>query len=80
MVNTPYEVRIAPAAKEQLLQLSSKQQKQILNLCTTLRINPRPAGAKRLEGMTGLYVEMMQQVRIIYKIDEQEILILLIKN
>jgi mRNA-degrading endonuclease RelE of RelBE toxin-antitoxin system len=44
-----------------------------------LAINPRPPGVKKIEGMTGLYSEDVDHLRLIYKVEEQEVLLLLIK-
>lgn len=76
---TPYHVKVAPAACRQIEALSVKNQKLIFKVAETLAINPRPLGAKKIEGMTGLYAEEVQHLRLIYKIEDQEILILLVK-
>lgn len=78
-MTTPYSIKIAPAAHRQILALSLKYQKTILKLVEALAINPRPPGAKKIEGMTGLYSEDVNHLRLIYKVEEQEILVLLIK-
>jgi len=78
-VTTPYHVRIAPAAQTQIKELPSKHQKMLIKLAEALAVNPRPPGAKKIEGMTGLYSEAINTHRLIYKIEDQEVLILLIK-
>lgn len=78
-MTTPYDVKIAPAAVRQIKSLQPKHKKMILKLADALSINPRPPGANKVEGMTGLYSEVVNHLRIIYKIEDQEILILLIK-
>lgn len=78
-MTTPYDIKIAPAAHRQILALSTKYQKTIIKLIEALAINPRPPGASKIEGMTGLYSEDVQHMRLIYKIEEQEVLLLLIK-
>jgi mRNA interferase RelE/StbE len=79
VTNTPYHVRIAPAAQRQILALSSKNQKTIIKLIEALAINPRPPGVNKIDGMTGLYSEDINHQRLIYKVEEQEVLLLLIK-
>lgn len=79
MTTTPYDIKIAPAARDQLLALSSKNQKIIVKLIEALAVNPRPPGASKIEGMTGLYVEEIDHLRLIYKVEEQEVLVLLVK-
>lgn len=78
-MTTPYHVKIAPAAQKQIRALSSKQQKPIITLVEALAINPRPPGSEKIEGMTGLYAEHIDHLRLIYKIEDQEILLLLVK-
>ncbi len=59
--------------------MPSKQQQTVIKLIEALAINPRPPGVKRVEGMVGLYSEDVSHMRLIYKVEEQEILILLVK-
>jgi mRNA interferase RelE/StbE len=65
--------------RRQIKRLPAKQQKIIVKLAEALAINPRPPGAEKIGGMTGLYSEAVNSHRLIYKIEDQEILILLIK-
>jgi mRNA interferase RelE/StbE len=78
-VTTPYHIKIAPSAQRQIYSLSSKYQKTILKLIEALAINPRPPGVKKIDGMTGLYSEDVNHLRLIYKVEEQEVLLLLLK-
>ena len=78
-MTTPYHIRIAPMAKRQIKNLPSKHQKIIIKLAEALAINPRPPGAKKVDGMTGLYSEAVNAHRLVYKIEDQDILILLVK-
>jgi mRNA-degrading endonuclease RelE of RelBE toxin-antitoxin system len=78
-VSSPYHIKIAPAAHRQFLALPVKTRKNIFKLVEGLRINPRPPTAKKIDGMTGLYCDLVDHVRLIYKIDDQEILLLLVK-
>ena len=77
---TPYHIKIAPIAVEQIKKLSAKQQKVVIKLAEALSINPRPPGANKIHGMTGLYSETAYPLRLVYKIDDQEILLLLVKT
>jgi mRNA interferase RelE/StbE len=78
-VTKPYHVLIAPTAQRQIKSLASKHQKLILKFAEALAVNPRPPGFKKVEGMTGLYTEAVSPHRLVYKIEDQEILILLVK-
>jgi mRNA interferase RelE/StbE len=78
-MTTPYHIRIAPKARRQVKDLPQKDQKNMIKAIESLAINPRPQGAKKIEGLTGLYSEMVGAHRVIYKIEDQEVLILLMK-
>lgn len=78
-MTTPYHIKISPTAEGQILALAGKYQKNILKLLEALAINPRPPGVKKIEGMIGLYSEEIDHMRLIYKVEDQEILVLLIK-
>lgn len=79
MTLTPYSVKIAPAARDQILLLSTKQQKIVVKLIETLAVNPRPPGTIKIEGLTGLYREELDHIHVIYKVEDQEILLLLVR-
>jgi mRNA interferase RelE/StbE len=79
VTTTPYNIKIAPAARRQLSALPAKHKKMVIKLIDALAINPRPPGVIRIEGMTGLYREDVNPLRLIYKVEEQEILVLLVK-
>ncbi len=79
MSTTPYYIKIAPRALQQIKALSPKHRKLIVKLIEALAINPRPPGTKKIEGMTGLYSESVNHLRLIYKIEELEVLLLLVK-
>lgn len=57
----------------------NKQQKLLFKFIEALAINPRPPGVKKIEGMTGLYTQDVTHGRLIYKVEDQEVLLLLIK-
>lgn len=78
-MTNPYHIKVAPTATKQFKELPTKYQKLIVKHIETLAINPRPPGAKKVSGMTGLYCEPINHLRLLYKIEDQEILLLLIK-
>ena len=78
-VTTPYHIKIAPAAERQIKALPIKQRKLIIKLIEALAINPRPPGVQKIDGMTGLYSEALPELRLIYKIEDQEVLVLVVK-
>lgn len=78
-MTTPYHVKISPTALQQIKAQPLKNQKIIVKLAEALAVNPRPPGSQKIEGMTGLYSETLNHLRVIYKIEEQDILLLLVK-
>lgn len=78
-MTTPYYIKISLIAEKHILELPIKQQKVILKLLETLAVNPRLPGVKKIEGMMGLYTIGVNHQRLIYKVEDQEILLLLIK-
>jgi mRNA interferase RelE/StbE len=78
-VTTPYHIKISPVAAQQIKLLPVKQQKIVIKLAEALSVNPRPPGANKISGMTGLYSETVHPLRLVYKIDDQDILLLLVK-
>lgn len=78
-MTTPYHLKISPAAARKIRLLTSKQKKMILNHIETLAVNPRPPGVQKIQGMFGLYCEEIHTFRLIYKVEEQEVLLLLVK-
>ena len=76
----PYDIKISPTAVRHISLLATKYQKMIIKLLEALAVNPRPPGAKKIEGMTGLYCEEINHLRLIYKVEDQEVLLLLIKQ
>lgn len=78
-VTTPYHIKIAPTAVQQIKTLQPKQQKIIIKLIEALAINPRPPDVNKITGMTGLYSESVQDLRLVYKIEDQEVLLLVVK-
>jgi mRNA interferase RelE/StbE len=78
-MTTPYDIKIAPIAHRQFLTQPPKVQKDILRLLDALSVNPRPPGTKKIEGLMGLYANPMDGLRLVYKIEDQVIFLLLIK-
>lgn len=72
----PYDVKFAPAAKRDILAMENKAQKDIIKMIETLAMNPRPPGARKLEGLTGLLIHPLNGFRLIYKVEDQAIFVL----
>ena len=74
-----YRVEIAPAAQRQLRKLKKLAQRRILASLEALAENPRPAGMKKLSGAPELYRIREGDYRIIYQIQEEVLLVLVVK-
>ncbi len=78
MISKPYAVVLAPMAERQLMALSSRVQKSTLKIIEMLAINPRLAQAARIDGLVGLYCLLQDRVEIIYRVEDQEVLVLVV--
>jgi mRNA interferase RelE/StbE len=79
-VSTPYHILISPHAATSFASLDKKRKKVILQVVEALAINPRPPGSNKVEGMVGLYRNNIKDFKILYKIEEQAVLLLSIEH
>lgn len=78
MISKPYHLALSPIAERQLLALSSRVQKNTVKWIEMLAINPRLPQATRIDGLVGLYCLMQDRVEIVYRVEDQEVLILVV--
>ncbi len=74
-----YSVLLAPPAERQLRSFPSVVQKRLVKRLKTLQNDPRPAGIKKLAGADGLYRIREGDYRIIYMIQDKELVVLILK-
>ena len=74
-----YSVLIAPAAERQLKALTQPVQKRIAKRLRSLGQNPRPPGVKKLAGEEELYRIREGDYRIVYTIQDKELIVLVVK-
>lgn len=74
-----YSVLLAPSAERQLRALTEPVQKRIVKRLKSLRENPRPQGLKKLAGEDELYRIREGDYRIIYTIQDKELIVLVVK-
>ena len=72
-------VTILPAALRNLATLPKADQKRVIERIDGLATDPRPAGEKALQGQHGLYRLRSGNYRIIYRIEDDRLLVLVIK-
>ena len=74
-----YSILLAPPAERQLTSLTDSVQKRIIKRLRSLRENPRPQGVKKLAGEGDLYRIREGEYRIIYTIQDKELIVLVVK-
>jgi mRNA interferase RelE/StbE len=74
-----YSILLAPPAERQLKSLTDSVQKRIVKRLKSLRENPRPQGVKKLAGEEDLYRIREGNYRIIYTIQDKELIVLVVK-
>lgn len=74
-----YSILLAPPAERQLKALTEPVQKRIVKRLRTLKENPRPHGVKKLAGEENLYRIHEGDYRIVYTIQDKELIILVVK-
>jgi mRNA interferase RelE/StbE len=74
-----YSVLLAPSAERQLKAFAGTTQKRIVTRLKALRHNPRPQGVKKLTGEDDLYRIREGTCRIIYTIQDKELVVLVVK-
>ena len=74
-----YSILLAPPAERQLKSLTNSVQKRIVKRLKSLRENPRPQGVKKLAGEEDLYRIREGTYRIIYTIQDKELIVLVVK-
>ncbi|MBW4650259.1 MAG: type II toxin-antitoxin system RelE/ParE family toxin [Kastovskya adunca ATA6-11-RM4] len=74
-----YQVEIAPAAQRQIRKLTTDVQQKIIQRLEALAVDPYPAGVVKMRGEQSLYRVRLGDYRIIYEIQDEELLILVLK-
>jgi mRNA interferase RelE/StbE len=74
-----YHVEISPAALRQLRKLEAPVRRRILTKIESLGINPRPPGVAKLYDTEDLYRVRVGEFRIIYAIEDQVAIVLVVK-
>jgi mRNA interferase RelE/StbE len=75
----PYTILLAPPAERQLKAFAPAIQKRLVKRLKTLRDNPRPQGVKKLAGEDNLYRIRERDYRIIYTIEDKQLIVLVVK-
>ncbi|MCL6751065.1 type II toxin-antitoxin system RelE/ParE family toxin [Nostoc sp. CCCryo 231-06] len=74
-----YQVALAPSAVQRIAELESEVQQRLAQKLEELALNPRPEDAHPLKDTERLYKLRLGEYRIIYQIEDQPLLVTLIK-
>lgn len=74
-----YNLEVLPTAKRQLDRLPADIQRRAADAINRLCENPRPVGAIKLTGNEGLYRVRSGDYRIVYRIEDSRLLVLIVK-
>jgi mRNA interferase RelE/StbE len=75
-----YRIIIPKLVQKQLNDLPQQQRKRLISAIRLLADEPRPSGVKKLKGYDKTYRIRVGDYRVIYKIEDQEKLILLLSS
>jgi mRNA interferase RelE/StbE len=75
-----YRIIIPKLVQKQLDDLPKKQRERLISAIRLLVDEPRPSGVKKLKGYDKTYRIRVGDYRIIYKIEDQEKLILVLSS
>ncbi|WP_375470367.1 type II toxin-antitoxin system RelE/ParE family toxin [uncultured Nostoc sp.] len=74
-----YQVALAPSAVQRIAELDSEVQQRLAQKLEELALNPRPEDAQPLKDTEPLYKVRLGEYRIIYQIQDQPLLLIVIK-
>jgi len=75
-----YRVIIPKPVQKELDDLPEKQRERLLNDIRLLADIPRPSGVKKLKGHENMYRIRVGNYRVIYEIQDQEMLVLILSS
>ena len=74
-----YRIEFTGAAKRQFDKLPASVQRRLAEAVDHLSEDPRPDGVKKLSGKEGLYRVRSGDYRIVYRIEDNRLLVLVVK-
>ncbi|QNJ58085.1 RelE-like toxin [Gordonia phage Bunnybear] len=74
-----YDLRITTSAAKSLMKLPRVEQKRIRSAIDGLTTDPRPHGVTKLSGTTDSYRIRVGNYRIVYTIDDGELIIVVVR-
>ena len=74
-----YTVEFLPSAQRELTALPKDVQRRIASRIDALREDPRPSGARQLQGEDHLYRLRVGDYRVIYSIEGRRLVVVVVK-
>ena len=74
-----YKIKITETARNDIRSLPDHMRQRVRRAIDALSTNPLPGGAKELRGLPGRYRIRIDRWRIIYRIDQENVIVLLLR-
>lgn len=74
-----YQIEVSATAEKQLRKLETPNQLRIISAIRKLAIDPRPKGVRKLRGYDDVYRLRTGRFRIIYSVEDQRLVIIVLK-
>ena len=74
-----YRVAFKPAAQRQVRKLPASTRSRVIDAIESLATEPRHHGTEKLTGASDLYRIRVGEYRVIYSIDDDQLLVLVVK-
>jgi mRNA interferase RelE/StbE len=74
-----YRISLSPAAARQLRKFDPQVRRRIQGVLDLLAVDPRPPAATRLVGGAGEWRVRTGDYRVVYEIEDQELLVLVLR-
>ena len=78
-VESEYRIEIDSSAWRELMKLPEDVQSTLSDAIYQLQSNPRPSGCKKLEGESGFYRIRAGNYRVIYDVQDQKLVVVVVK-
>ncbi len=75
----PYRIEAAPSARRDMKRLVGPVRRRVADAIDALAETPRPAGVKKLAGRGDLYRVRVGDYRIVYRIEDDRLVVLVIR-
>ena len=79
MASDLYRIELRPSAVRELEKLDNRERQRVGRKISELAHNPRPSGAKKLQGEGGWWRVRVGDYRIIYAIEDARLVVLVVR-